>query len=117
MNPLNEPLFVKALERVVRGTRRSASDTAVDYQPWVVANFSGVLCVDEVYQGDLALLLAVDPAAPDGDRLVGYTLLPKTKEVDQGMVRTFIDRLVYGQPPAVLVPRHTTGSPRRERRR
>jgi hypothetical protein len=46
-----------------------------------------------VYQGDLALLLAVDPAAPDGDRLVGYTLLPKTKEVDQGMVRTFIDRL------------------------
>jgi hypothetical protein len=68
-------------------------DFAVDYQPWVVANFSGILCVDEVYQGDLALLLAVDPAAPDGDRLVGYTLLPKTKEVDQGMVRTFIDRL------------------------
>jgi mannose-6-phosphate isomerase-like protein (cupin superfamily) len=30
--------------------------------------------------GGLALLLAVDPAAPDGDRLVGYTLLPK----DQG---------------------------------
>ena len=49
-------------------------DFAVDYQPWVVANFSGILCVDEVYQGDLALLLAVDPAAPDGDRLVGYTL-------------------------------------------
>ena len=46
-----------------------------------------------MYQGDLALLLAVDPAAPDGDRLVGYTLLPRTKEADQGMVRTFIDRL------------------------
>jgi hypothetical protein len=43
--------------------------------------------------GDLALLLAVDPAAPDGDRLDGYTLLPKTKEVDQTMVRTFIYRL------------------------
>jgi hypothetical protein len=41
-------------------------DFAVDYQPWVVANFSGILCVDAVYQGDLALLLAVDPAAPDG---------------------------------------------------
>jgi hypothetical protein len=57
-------------------------DRLRDYQPWAIANFSGILCVDEVYQGDLALLLAVDPAAPDGDRLVGYTLLPKTREVD-----------------------------------
>src|SRR5260370_15765183 len=38
-------------------------DFSVDYQPWVVANFSGILCVDEVYQGELALPLAVDPAA------------------------------------------------------
>src|SRR5262245_41615423 len=68
-------------------------DFVVDYQPWVVANFSGILCVDEVYQGDRALLLAVDPATPDGDRLVGYTLLPRTKEVDQRMVRAFINRL------------------------
>ena len=68
-------------------------DFGVDYQPWVVANFSGILCVDEVYQGDLALLLAVDPAAPDGDRLVGYTLLPKTREVNQTMVRVFVERL------------------------
>jgi len=66
-------------------------DFAGDYR--VVANFSGILCVDEVYQGDLALLLAVDPAAPDGDRLVGYTLVPKTREVDQGMVKAFVDRL------------------------
>src|SRR5437879_7754485 len=55
-------------------------DFTTDYQPWVVAaHFSGILCVDEVYQGELALLLAVDPAAPDGDRLVGYTLLANTK--------------------------------------
>ena len=33
-----------------------------DYQRWVVEEFSGVLCVDEVYQDRLALLLAVDPA-------------------------------------------------------
>jgi hypothetical protein len=33
-----------------------------DYQKWVVEEFSGVLCVDEVYQGQLALLLAVDPS-------------------------------------------------------
>ena len=35
-----------------------------DYLPWVVETFSGVLCVDEVYQDQIALLLAVDPAAP-----------------------------------------------------
>jgi hypothetical protein len=45
---------------------------ATDYQPWVASEFSGILCVDEVYQDQLALLLAVDPAAPDGDRLVSY---------------------------------------------
>jgi hypothetical protein len=66
-------------------------DFAADYQPWVIASFSGVLCVDEVYQGELALLLAVDPAAPDGDRLVGYTLLPK--EVDKSAVKAFLARL------------------------
>lgn len=42
------------------------------YEPWVVENFSGVLCVDEVYQGKIALFLAVDPKR---DRLVGYQLL------------------------------------------
>ena len=35
---------------------------AEDYQRWVVEEFSGILCVDEVYQDKLALLLAVDPA-------------------------------------------------------
>ena len=34
----------------------------------VVNEFSEILCVDEVYQDRLALLLAVDPTAPDGDR-------------------------------------------------
>jgi hypothetical protein len=93
---LARDFWIKPDEKMVRLWCRAYAaeiDFAVDYQSWVVANFSGMLCVDEVYQGDLALLLAVDPAAPDGDRLVGYTLLPNTKEVDQGMVRTFIDRL------------------------
>jgi hypothetical protein len=45
-----------------------------DYLPWVVAEFSGILCVDEVYQGQVAVRLAVDPAAPEGDRLVAYQL-------------------------------------------
>jgi hypothetical protein len=48
------------------------------------------LCVDEVYQGELALLLA--SIRPDGDRLVGYTLLAaNTKVVDQTAVKVFLD--------------------------
>ena len=62
-----------------------------DYLPWVVETFSGVLCIDEVYQGQLALLLAVDPVGPDGDRLVGYQLVQGT--VDQGIMEGFLRRL------------------------
>lgn len=53
-------------------------DFATDYQAWVVGEFSGILCVDEVYQSQLALLLAVDPRAPDGDRIIGYQLVHGT---------------------------------------
>jgi hypothetical protein len=74
--------------------------------------FSGILCVDEVYQGDLALLLAIDPAAPDGDRLVGYTLLPKTKEVDQTMVKAFLERLrATGLKPDEIITDGSTQRP------
>jgi hypothetical protein len=93
---LARDFWVKPSEKMVRLWCRAYAaeiDFGVDYQPWVVANFSGILCVDEVYQGDLALLLAVDPATPDGDRVVGYTLLPKTREVNQSMVRVFVERL------------------------
>lgn len=70
---------------------RATFDFVGDYQPWVVREFSGVLCVDEVYQGGLALLLAVDPAAPDGDRLVGYQLVHG--RVDATTVEGFLARL------------------------
>ena len=93
---LARDFWVKPSEKMVRLWCRAFADEvdfSADYQPWVVANFSGILCVDEVYQGNLALLLAVDPTAPDGDRLVGYTLLPKTREVNQSMVKVFVERL------------------------
>jgi hypothetical protein len=93
---LARDFWVKPDEKMVRVWCRAFAaeiDFAVDYQPWVVASFSGILCVDEIYQGDLALLLAVDPAAPDGDRLVAYTLLSHTREVDQSMVKAFLERL------------------------
>ena len=70
---------------------RATLDFVTDYQPWVVREFSGILCVDEVYQGQLALLLAVDPAAPDGDRLVGYQLVHGS--VDAASVEGFLTRL------------------------
>lgn len=85
---------VRPSEKMVRRWVQEAAahlDFAADYQPWVVASFSGILCVDEVYRGDVALLLAVDPAAPEGDRLVGYTLL--TTGVDQAAVQGFLVRL------------------------
>ena len=70
---------------------RTHFDFVTDYQPWVVQEFSGVLCVDEVYQGQIALLLAVDPAAPDGDRLVGYQLVQG--DVDSATVERFLSQL------------------------
>lgn len=73
-----------------------------DYSAWIVASFSGVLCVDEVYQGDMALLLAVDPAAPEGDRLVGYQFVRES--VTQVVVDEFLTRLRdAGIAPAEVV--------------
>jgi lambda repressor-like predicted transcriptional regulator len=78
-----------------------------DYQRWVIEEFSGVLCVDEVYQDELALLVAVDPAVPNGDRLVGYQLVHG--EVDRKKVEGFLGRLRRaGIEPDQVV---TDGSP------
>lgn len=102
---LARDFWVRPSEKMVRLWCRSFADQldfTVDYQPWVVANFSGMLCVDEVYQGELAFLLAVDPAAPDGDRLVGYTLL--SEGVDQGAIKTFLVHLqAAGIEPAEVI--------------
>lgn len=78
-----------------------------DYQKWVVEEFSGILCVDEVYQDKLALLLAVDPVTPDGDRLVGYVLIHG--QVERKDVEGFLSRLKdAGIEPEEVV---TDGSP------
>jgi transposase len=68
----------------------------------VVEAFSGILCVDELYQGELALLLAADPHAPDGDRLVGYPLVHG--KIDSAMVENFLTRLrTAGINPAEVI--------------
>jgi hypothetical protein len=50
---LARDFWVRPSEKMVRLWCRSFADQldfSVDYQPWVVANFSGILCVDEVRQ-------------------------------------------------------------------
>ncbi len=91
---LARDFWVQPSERTIRLWCRAYTDGLSlegDYQRWVVDEFSGVLCVDEVYQNRLALLVAVDPAAPAGDRLVGYQLVHG--EVQQADVARFLERL------------------------
>jgi hypothetical protein len=73
-----------------------------DYKRWIVSEFSGILCIDEVYQKQLALLVAVDPACANGDRLVGYQLLHG--EVQQADIEQFLRRLRQaGIAPAEVI--------------
>ncbi len=100
---LARDFWVRPDEKMVRlwcRTYAAEIDFAVDYQPWVVANFSGILCVDEVYQGDLALLLAVDPAAPDGDRLVGYPCCQRPGRSIKAWSEP--SSIAYGRPASIL---------------
>jgi len=107
---LARDFWVRPSEKMVRLWCKAFADRldfATDYQAWVIASFSGVLCVDEVYQGELALLLAVDPATPEGDRLVGYALVPKG--VDAHGVKTFLERLkAAGVEPAEVITDDST---------
>jgi len=78
-----------------------------DDTAWVVAECSGILCVDEVYKDKLAVLLAVDPAAPEGDRLSGYQWVHG--EVTVATMRAFLARLrAAGSAPEQVI---TDGSP------
>jgi hypothetical protein len=91
---LARDFWVQPSERMIRLWCRAYTDDLKldgDYQQWVTGAFSGVLCVDEVYQDRLAILLAVDPAAPTGDRLVGYELVHG--EIEQADVTRLLERL------------------------
>ncbi len=46
-----------AMIRIWCQAYRATLEFVADYQPWVIRDFSGILCVDEVYQSQLALLL------------------------------------------------------------
>jgi transposase len=102
---LARDFWVQPSEAMIRHWCRiysNAFDFEADYQPWVVSEFSGILCIDEVYQDKLALLLAVDPAAVEGDRLVGYQLVTGSITADD--VEAFLTRLkAVGIDPAEVI--------------
>ncbi len=102
---LARDFWVQPSEAIIRRWCRAYhTGIALDdaYQAWIVAAFSGILCVDELYQHDLALLLAVDPAAPEGDRVVGYQLV--REGVDSAVMKQFLTRLAAAgiQPDEVI---------------
>ena len=108
---LSRDFWVKPSEAMIRRWCKDFAeglDFEEDYQAWVAEEFSGVLCVDEVYQDKLALLLAVDPACDGGgDRLVGYELIHG--RVERKDVEDFLGRLKRaGIEPEEVV---TDGSP------
>jgi hypothetical protein len=109
---LARDFWVKPSEAMIRRWCKEFAeglDFEKGYQRWVVEEFSGILCVDEAYQDKLALLLAVDPASPDGgDRLAGYELI-HGQEVERKDVEDFLSRLkCAGIEPEEVV---TDGSP------
>jgi hypothetical protein len=58
--------WVSPSEASIRGWCKAYDkqfDFVVDYQPWVVTSFSGVLCVDELYQGDLFIHPSIRPGS------------------------------------------------------
>jgi hypothetical protein len=68
-------------------------DLTVEYEPWVKAQFSGVLCIDEVYDGPFCLILSTDPL---NDLTVAYTLEKKTKDTERPkMSQAWLDRHLY----------------------
>lgn len=65
-------------------------DLTEDYAPWVKAQFSGVLCIDEVYDGPFCLILSTDPL---NDVTVAYTLEKKAKDTQRPrMNQAWLDR-------------------------
>lgn len=57
--------WVQPSKATIRRCCRAAGGVVLDeaYQEWIVIELSGILCVEDVYKRDLALLLAVDPSA------------------------------------------------------
>ena len=77
-------------------------DLSVAYQPWVKAVFSGVLGIDEVYDGPFCLILSTDPL---NDVIVAYTLEKKSEGKSRpGMNQEWLDRHIEKLKQMGIVP-------------
>ena len=57
--------------------REKKSDLKIYYEPWVLKDFSGYLCIDEVYDGPYAIYYAVDPVT---QKRVAFQISDKASE-------------------------------------
>src|SRR5687767_499334 len=78
--------------------REAARFEMADYRRWVLEQFSGTLCIDELHLGRYTLLLATDPL---GDFPVAFALVGKN---DQDHMRRFLKNLQnWGLSPQVVI--------------
>lgn len=78
--------------------RQVARLNMAEYRQWVLANFSGNLCVDELHLGRYTLLLATDPVK---DFPVGFALVQPN---DQDHMRRFLGNLkAHGLEPKTVI--------------
>jgi len=89
---LSEGFIYDCLHRKVRQLEMG------EYRRWVLEQFSGTLCVDELHLGRYTLLLATDPL---GDFPVAFSLVEKN---DQPHMERFLSRLKRsGLEPDVVI--------------
>lgn len=100
---LAREFFLKPARSTVWRWHAEEGDTAtaeMDYRPWARESLSGVLCIDELYDGDFCLLSATDPLA---QVTVGFQLVDK-KSVDAEQMSKFFEYLeTIGAKPEVVI--------------
>jgi hypothetical protein len=78
----------------------TAATEAVEYRQWAREELSGVLCIDEAYDGEFCMLTATDPLAK---MTVGFQIIEK-KHVDADKMAKFLEYLtLIGAKPDVVI--------------
>ena len=77
------------------------------YERWAGENFSGVVCIDEVYDGACCVLIATDPL---NDIPIAYVIAERADRCTKEDVKKLFEKLtaILPRPPDVVI---TDGSP------
>jgi hypothetical protein len=78
-------------------------DLFYDYHQWVINSFSGVLCIDEIYDNDICIMVATDPL---NQKTVAFSVEYQITEVEMTRFLKYLKEL--GIEPDVV---STDGSP------